>query len=278
MKSHKQIIQQIEWKDLRHLTIWQIAYNVILPYPFVLISWYFASQSQYVLAVLFSYFFFAGAFRQGHDIYHRSLGVSGWKSTLLLYILSALTLTSLHAIGQSHLQHHRNPLGEDDAEGQLSHKTWWQALLGGLSFRYRVYVHGWKLAKKYQRDTGHIMVDSVLVVAMTILTFVTGWEILLYQFCVMFVANALVGVVGVWGMHHDCDDDVVARTERNPIINLLTFNLFYHVEHHLFPAVPTNHLPELAKRLDKIAPEMTQLAVISILQKKQDTDMQKVEL
>jgi fatty acid desaturase len=34
-------------------------------------------------------------------------------------------------------------------------------------------------------------------------------------------------------------------------------NLLYHVEHHLFPAVPCNHLPELARRLDGVAPEWT---------------------
>jgi fatty acid desaturase len=28
------------------------------------------------------------------------------------------------------------------------------------------------------------------------------------------------------------------------------------VEHHLFPAVPTCHLPELSKRLDEVAPEL----------------------
>ena len=35
----------------------------------------------------------------------------------------------------------------------------------------------------------------------------------------------------------------------------LTYNMFYHVEHHLFPAVPTRRLPVLAQRLDEAAPE-----------------------
>ena len=29
-----------------------------------------------------------------------------------------------------------------------------------------------------------------------------------------------------------------------------------HVEHHLFPTVPTCHLPKLAERLDEVAPEL----------------------
>ena len=32
--------------------------------------------------------------------------------------------------------------------------------------------------------------------------------------------------------------------------------MFYHLEHHLFPAVPTIKLPELAKRIDEVLPEI----------------------
>jgi fatty acid desaturase len=39
-------------------------------------------------------------------------------------------------------------------------------------------------------------------------------------------------------------------------LNFLTFGMFYHAEHHLFPAVPTRHLGELAARIDAAgAPE-----------------------
>ena len=32
--------------------------------------------------------------------------------------------------------------------------------------------------------------------------------------------------------------------------------MFYHLEHHLFPAVPTIKLPELADRIDKAIPKI----------------------
>lgn len=32
--------------------------------------------------------------------------------------------------------------------------------------------------------------------------------------------------------------------------------MFFHAKHHLFPAVPTCHLAELAARLDAAAPEL----------------------
>jgi len=78
----------------------------------------------------------------------------------------------------------------------------------------------------------------------------------------MLLANMLVGFFAVWSVHHGCDETVYARSERQPLVNLLTFNLLYHIEHHLFPAVPTNHLPELAERLDRAAPQWTGQPVI----------------
>jgi fatty acid desaturase len=47
-----------------------------------------------------------------------------------------------------------------------------------------------------------------------------------------------------------------ARTIRNPLKARLTDAMFYHVEHHLYPAVPTRRLPILARRLDRVAPDL----------------------
>jgi fatty acid desaturase len=33
-------------------------------------------------------------------------------------------------------------------------------------------------------------------------------------------------------------------------------DMFFHVEHHRFPKVPTRHLPELARRLNLVAPQL----------------------
>ena len=79
---------------LRQLTSRQIGYNIILPYPFLLLSWWFASQSWYVLACGASYLFFAAAFRQAHDGYHHSLGAGRRLTTAILLLLSVLLMTS----------------------------------------------------------------------------------------------------------------------------------------------------------------------------------------
>jgi fatty acid desaturase len=49
----------------------------------------------------------------------------------------------------------------------------------------------------------------------------------------------------------------LARTQRSIWKNLMSYEMFYQVEHHLFPAAPTPRLPELAARLDRAMPHLS---------------------
>ncbi|MBK3394776.1 fatty acid desaturase [Psychrobacter sp. M9-54-1] len=267
----KNAINTVQWQDLRSLTRGQIAYNVILPYPFLLLSWWFASQSWYVLACGASYLFFAAAFRQAHDGYHHSLGTGKRTTTAILLLLSVVLMTSLHSIRATHMEHHRNPLGDSDIEGSLAKMSWWQAMLGGVTYRLDIYRQGLRLSSRRNRHITYLefgLIASVIVTALVLSVFpiavpaiAMSAQVLMYHILTMMLANASVGIIAVWGVHHDCDE-TVARTERNLLVNFLTFNLLYHVEHHLFPAVPSNHLPQLAKRLDAEVPHLTEARVL----------------
>lgn len=267
----KNAINVVKWQDLRSLTRGQIAYNVILPYPFLLLSWWFASQSWYVLACGASYLFFAAAFRQAHDGYHHSLGTGKRTTTGILLLLSVLLITSLHSIRATHMEHHRNPLGDSDIEGSLAKVSWWQAMLGGVTYRLSIYRQGLRLSSRRNQRIAYLefgLIASVIATALVLSVFpiavpaiAMSAQVLMYHILTMMLANASVGIIAVWGVHHDCDE-TVARTERNLLVNFLTFNLLYHVEHHLFPAVPSNHLPQLAKRLDAEVPHLTEARVL----------------
>ena len=267
----KNAINVVKWQDLRSLTRGQIAYNVILPYPFLLLSWWFASQSWYVLACGASYLFFASAFRQAHDGYHHSLGTGKRTTTGILLLLSVLLITSLHSIRATHMEHHRNPLGDSDIEGSLAKVSWWQAMLGGVTYRLSIYRQGLRLSSRRNQRIAYLefgLIALVIATALVLSVFpiavpaiAMSAQVLMYHILTMMLANASVGIIAVWGVHHDCDE-TVARTERNLLVNFLTFNLLYHVEHHLFPAVPSNHLPQLAKRLDAEVPHLTEARVL----------------
>lgn len=267
----KNAINVVKWQDLRSLTRGQIAYNVILPYPFLLLSWWFASQSWYVLACGASYLFFAAAFRQAHDGYHHSLGTGKRTTTGILLLLSVLLITSLHSIRATHMEHHRNLLGDSDIESSLAKVSWWQAMLGGVTYRLSIYRQGLRLSSRRNQRIAYLefgLIALVIATALVLSVFpiavpaiAMSAQVLMYHILTMMLANASVGIIAVWGVHHDCDE-TVARTERNLLVNFLTFNLLYHVEHHLFPAVPSNHLPQLAKRLDAEVPHLTEARVL----------------
>lgn len=73
----------------------------------------------------------------------------------------------------------------------------------------------------------------------------------------------LTGFFAVWTVHHGCEPhDVLARTQRGRWINRLSYSMFFHVEHHLYPAVPTCHLWRLAERLDAAASGATLKQVV----------------
>jgi fatty acid desaturase len=48
---------------------------------------------------------------------------------------------------------------------------------------------------------------------------------------------------------------------RHRLKSAASFGMFYHLEHHLYPRVPTRHLPALAERLDRKVPDLTRKQV-----------------
>jgi fatty acid desaturase len=78
-----------------------------------------------------------------------------------------------------------------------------------------------------------------------------------YHFTAMVAAQCLTAFFAVWITHHGCDGEtLVARTQRSRLVNLVTYNMFFHLEHHLFPAVPVKRLGRLAARIDAAFPEV----------------------
>ena len=57
------------------------------------------------------------------------------------------------------------------------------------------------------------------------------------------------------GQSNGCDPShTLARALRNRLKSFVTFNMFFHDEHHLFPQVPTYRLATQAERIDAAAP------------------------
>lgn len=248
------LIRTVKWKDLTRLSFKEILIENNITLPWLSGSWLAAYYELYLLAVPCSFMFFLTALRQVHNGFHNSLGTSPALTRLSLYTNSVLMLASAHAVKFNHLRHHKYCLGEEDHEGKCAKLKWYRAIFYGPVHIYSIHRVGLKLGNNRYRK--HILVQLFFIGLFIGLAswFTIGF--LVYHCIIMATGELFSAFFAVWTVHHDLDEHSIARTQRKGWKNRITYNMFYHLEHHLFPAVPTIKLPELAKRIDAAFPAL----------------------
>jgi len=253
-------LRSIQWKDLTRLTARQRIIENSITIPWLLISCGLAFLHYYLLALPFSFVFFLTGLRQVHNGFHHTLGVSRTLTEATLFVNSLLMMTAMHAVRYNHLRHHKYCLQEDDVEGNCARMTAVQALLYGPVFIYRLHASALRSSKTATRKA--VRRELLAIVLYTGTVFSLHVRFLEYHIIAMCTGELFTAFFAVWTVHHDCDrDHFIARTLRNPIKSFIAFDMFYHVEHHLYPKVPTCHLGKLSKRLDEAAPELSKMQV-----------------
>ena len=254
-------VRAVQWHDLVPLSRLEIAKQVFLPIPWVTTSLILAYYGVYIPALAFSFIFFLTGLRVVHDAYHLALGLSREKTDWVIYWLSFIMLGSMHAVKLTHLHHHLHCMDDEDVEAASALMPWWRAILVGPIFPVKNHLFALSVAK--QRDRRWIYFELATSVVLFILGFgVLHVPVLRYHLLAMTVGQCLTSFFAVWTVHHDCDrSHYIARTLRNRIKSVVAFEMFFHLEHHLFPKVPTCHLNRLSKRLDEAAPELKSMQV-----------------
>lgn len=244
-------------RDLLVLPRWRVAVSLVM--PFVLVSvyvvtagsghWFFAVA---VVAVL-SFLTYGSI---SHDLVHRTLGLPGWLNDLLLSSIELLMFRSGRAYRLAHLNHHaRYPSSEDDPEGAAAHGSWRSALAEGFLFFPRFWI--WA----YRRHPAHrtrLVLEAVVILAMmsgAVGAALAGITIVPLVYLLLAYGGTLIMPLATSYLPHQPhgkDDLHRTRRFRGWAIRCLAFEHLYHLEHHLYPAVPHHHWPELARRLDPI--------------------------
>ena len=254
-------VRSVPWKDLLALSRWEITKELLLCVPWLTAGLVLAHFKLYFFALGFSFIFFLCGLRVVHNAYHYAMGIPRLATEWLMFVISVLMLSAMHALQQTHLHHHKHCMGEDDAEAVSALMPGWKAVLFGPWFYYLIHKKGIELANP--RQMRWIYAELLVIVTWVVLAFtVLDIAVLKYHAGAMLVGQCLTAFFAVWTVHHDCDrEHFIARTLRNPIKSLIVFDMFYHLEHHLYPKVPTCHLAQLSKRLDQAAPELSQKQV-----------------
>ena len=245
---------QVRWRDLLALSRREVTSELLLSSPWLAASLLAAGYGWYPIALPLSFMFFLTGLRQVHGAFHHSLGIARGPNDALLAVMSVLMLGSMHAVQFNHLRHHAHCMADDDVEAMSAKMPAWRALVSGPLFPVRLHAAAWRLSSTRVRRW------MLLELALTAGVVAAAWgqdaEWLRYHVVAMAVGQCLTSFFAVWTVHHDCDEQSFARTIRGALKGLVTYEMFYHLEHHLFPAVPTRRLPELARRLDVVAPDL----------------------
>lgn len=247
--------QTIAWRDLVPMRGIDGLVECLHPLPWLAASGILAAQRLYPLALPCSFMFFLTALRLNHEAIHGHLGFTARGHRLVMHGLSALMLGSNNAVAFNHLQHHRHNGTPADVEGKCGRMCWWRVLAYGPIFPAEMHWDAWVRGGPALRR--HMLIDAASNVAVIGTAVALDSPILLYHLAAVTSAQCLTAFFAVWITHHDCEDDGLgARTQRSALINFVTYNMFFHLEHHLFPAVPVKRLGRLARRVDQVAPQI----------------------
>ena len=188
-----------------------------------------------------------------HDLVHRALGLSRGTNEILLSVIELLALRSGHVYRLVHLHHHRHLSDPTDIEGAAAHApSWWRAVLAGPAYMPRLWVWAWRHGNR--RDRRWIAIESLIIVAFW------GAALITYPATPAPAAYAVLVTMGAWAfplllvyLQHDPSGSTplsATRAYRGRVIPALLLEHTYHLEHHLYPAVPGHRWRELSRRLD----------------------------
>jgi fatty acid desaturase len=226
----------------------EIAHEVVIYLPWLVSSITLYHLGLIPLGMIGSFFVFLTGLRLSHGCQHYQLPIKRQWQDKILFTLSAVMLTSMHAVQATHLHHHRHCLNDEDFEGAIARRPMWLALLTCPLFPICLHIEALRLARPNKRRwiMAEIGVGVSIVAALPWLPAALQWHVV-----AMLMGECFVGFFAVWTVHHGCDEHVPYRTLRSRWLNRLFYNMFLHTEHHLFPAVPTCHLGKLARRIDR---------------------------
>jgi beta-carotene hydroxylase len=239
-------------RDLLAVSAWRRALSLVLPFLLAGAFFVLAARGMYLAAlactVLLSFFTYGST---SHDLVHRNLRLPSWLNESLLCAVELIACRSGHAYRVVHLNHHASFPAADDLEGAAAGMSWWRALIDGVTLQPRLWLFA---LRKPGRHRGWIVGEGAAVV------FLLAACALVLPKTPLPAAYALLMVAGSWiypfmtsFVPHDPSgqsDLTQTRLFRGKLLSWIALEHLYHLEHHLYPQVPHQRWPELARRLD----------------------------
>jgi beta-carotene hydroxylase len=239
-------------RDLLYVRPWRCAASLVQPFVCIAVYATFAALGLWPLAVVtLMYLSFITYGSISHDLVHRTLGLPPWLNDVLLSVIELLAFRSGHAYRLAHLHHHARFPHDDDIEGAAAKMSLPRAIVEGFVYWPRIVT--WSLRRSH-RLRGLVLAETLA-------------GILLLAACLLCVRVTIIPavyaalmVMGTWIFplvtsyipHNAAGRSRLFQTRlfRGRVISLIAMDHLYHLEHHLYPAVPHHNWVRLARRLD----------------------------
>ena len=227
---------------------------VTLAVPFVAIAAYilFAWLRLWPLAVIsimaLSFMTYGST---SHDLVHHTLRLPRRLNDFLLSLIELLSLRSGTAYRLSHLYHHHHLLSGDDIEGSTAYGSLWRAIASGPTMQFRLWLWAWAKHREHRRA---LFLEALGIVMLMLAAIASlRWSPAPLVYVALVVAGSWVfPLVTVYIPHDASGHTPLTRTRlfRGSVARVVALDHLYHLEHHLYPAVPHHNWKLLADRLD----------------------------
>ncbi len=249
----KKAVRRVEWRDLTQMRMRDGLTECLHPLPWLGASLALFYYELWPLAFFTEFMFFLTALRLNHEAIHHNLGFGPRGHRFVLHGLSLVMLGSNHSVAFNHLRHHQHINTDADLEGKAGKMSLLQVLAYGPLFPIECHLAA--LCEGGPAWRRKVLIDLALNLALPALAIGLGLWFFAWHFLAMLIAQGFTALFAVWITHRGCSESALAaRTQRGRMVNAVSYNMFFHLEHHLFPAVPVKRLPELARRLEAVEP------------------------
>lgn len=187
-----------------------------------------------------------------HALVHANLGLRKPVNDFLLSAIELLALRSGHAYRLAHLHHHARYPAPDDMEDAAAGMSLLGALREGLTYTLKLYFWALRQARGNQRRVRLEGGACLLVLAAAGALAGAGHPVLLLYVGLMTLGSWALPLATSYLPHRPREQNVLLQTRlfRGRVASFIAAEHLYHLEHHLYPAIPHHHWPALAQRLD----------------------------
>ena len=238
--------------DLLALSPWRRLFSLSLPFIWCGAYFVFAGLDWWPLAIFalvaLSFVTYGST---SHDLVHRCIGLPRRVNDLLLCLIELLALRSGHAYQAAHLHHHARYPHTDDVEATAARRTLAGAIAEGFVFQFRIWLWAFKHARQARAWIMAEGLACVMLATVAVLLLPLAPMLLIYV-VVMIMGSWIIPLTTAYIPHNPNGENPLLQTRvfRGVMASVLALEHLYHLEHHLYPAVPHQHWPKLAKRLD----------------------------